>query len=369
MQGSWRARALIDSEALSNNIALAKRQAPQSQLMAVVKANAYGHGVSALATALAAADSLAVITVNEAREVREAALQQPICILQGVNTVGDLRWCVSNLAAPALCNLQQVRLLADYVLANPTAAHLRFWIKLDTGMHRLGLNAEQLAEAVTLLRNANLAGPYATMAHFACADSDAAFTLQQIQQFESSVQGVPVQQRSLANSAALIDYPQTHGDCVRPGIMLYGATPFVDRSAQALGLKPVMSLQAKVAAIHRLAAGEGVGYGMAWRAEQDCSVAVLTAGYGDGVPRNLPAGVPVAVGSVMARSVGRVSMDSCFVLLEEADKVEIGDVATLWGQHHNGQLLPVDDVAAACGTIGYELLTRVSARVLREIKG
>ncbi|MDD9892342.1 MAG: alanine racemase [Gammaproteobacteria bacterium] len=356
--GSWRARAVIDNAAFIHNLQRARQLAPNSQLMAVVKANAYGHGVEALSAALNGSDQLAVIDVAEAQVLREKGLAQPITILQGASSADELRWCVENDAIPVVCNLDQLRLLT-------TESTLSFWIKLDTGMHRLGLSAAELAEAMSLLNAAGIAGPYGFMTHFACADNDAAFTQQQQTQFAELTKPFSVAQASLANSAAIFDFSISHADVIRPGIMLYGATPFSDRSAESLGLQPVMSLQAKVAAVRDLKAGEGVGYGMAWKADKACQVAVISAGYGDGVPRNMPAGQPLAVGECLAQSVGRVSMDSCFALLPDGANVAVGDVATIWGKHENGELLPVDELAHACGTIGYELLTRVTPRVQR----
>ena len=354
-----RNRAIIDADAFVHNLKLARQLAPKAQLMAVVKANAYGHSIQALKPALAQADQLAVIDVPEAKALRKQGLEQPVVVLQGANNLDDLAWCVQNNAAPIISEPKQAQLLTQQPLQN-------FWLKLDTGMHRLGLNAEQLDNVLTSLKQVGLSGPYSLMTHFACADCDADFTQQQMEQFEAMAQTVAVEQRSLANSAALIDFPASHGDVIRPGIMLYGSSPFADRSAVSLGLKPVMSLQAKVAAIQTVSAGEGVGYGLTWRAERDCRVAVISAGYGDGVPRNLPLGTKVAVGAVEATIVGRVSMDSCFALLPESDdNVQVGHIATLWGQHTDGRVYPADEVAAACGTIGYELLTRVTSRVVR----
>lgn len=356
--GSWRARAVIDNAAFSHNLQRARQLAPNSQLMAVVKANAYGHGVEALSSALSGADQLAVIDVAEAQVLRQQGLAQPITILQGANSVDELRWCAENGAVPVVCNLDQVRLLT-------TEPALGFWIKLDTGMHRLGLGAAELSQAMSLLNAAGKSSPHGFMTHFACADNDAAFTQQQHNQFAELTNGFTVAQTSLANSAAIFDFQESHADVIRPGIMLYGATPFSDRSAESLELQPVMSLQAKVAAVRDLKAGEGVGYGMTWKADKACQVAVISAGYGDGVPRNMPASQPLGVGQCIAQSVGRVSMDSCFALIPDGANVAVGDVATIWGKHETGELLAVDALADACGTIGYELLTRVTPRVQR----
>lgn len=358
----WRARAVIDHAAFAHNLERARALAPNSAVMAVVKANAYGHGVETLKPALEQADQLAVIDIAEAQTLRQLGLQQSITLLQGVNSAAELQLCQTQQFIPAICNPSQLALLVNLATEQGFEAAPAFCLKLDTGMHRLGLNQAELADALAALKQAGLSGPYRCMSHFACADDSAEFTQQQIQQFDALIEGLPLASQSLANSAAIVDYPDSHRDLVRPGIMLYGATPFPDRDAAALDLKPVMSLQAKVAAVRALSAGEAVGYGLTWQAENDCQVLVLSAGYGDGVPRNLPAGLPVAVREHTAKTVARVSMDSCFAVLPSDADVAVGDIATLWGQQ-----LPVDTVAKACGTIGYELLTRVTARVPRVV--
>lgn len=366
ISAEWRARAVINLDAFSHNLQRVKQLAPNSQIMAVVKANAYGHDAAVLAPALASADSVAVIDIPEAQALRQAGVQQPIALLQGLYSIEDLHWCVSNNAAPVLVNQQQLSLLVDN--AAEISVWPNLWLKVDTGMHRLGFQPEGLESAVRLLKTAGYNGDIQIMSHFACADEDRALTEQQQARFEACAASFASAAQSMANSAAIIDYSSTHKDIVRPGIMLYGSSPFsgaVARSAASLGLQPVMTLQAKVVALHRLSVGEGVGYGMAWRADKACLVAVISAGYGDGVPRNLPVGVPVDVADVVGHSVARVSMDSCFVQFDADANIQLGDVATLWGETDTGRRLPVDDVAAACGTIAYELLTRITSRVPR----
>lgn len=326
--------------------------------MAVVKANAYGHGVEALLKGLQVCEQLAVIDIGEAKALRALGLEQEIVILQGANTSAELEWCVANNVSPVVSRLEQAESLAQSAVTS-------FWFKIDTGMHRLGLSAEELDVAKGILTEAGRVGPYKLMTHFACADEDIAFTELQQQQLKSVAENLPIGALSMANSAAIFDLPSSHEQVVRPGIMLYGASPFANRSAESLGLQPAMSLQAKVVALQRVKAGEGVGYGLTWRATTDSVVAVISAGYGDGVPRNMPAGLPVGIGDIQGETVARVSMDSCFALLPQAGSVQLGETVTLWGTHSNGKIYPVDNVARACGTIGYELLTRVTPRVQR----
>lgn len=360
MTTAWRARALINTAAFAHNLQRVKTLAPHSNVMAVVKASAYGHSVEAIASQLSAADALAVIDVAEAHALRQFQTDSPIVILQGCSTTADAEWCVSNNASPVVVEASQLGLLLPLA-----AQYQQLWLKLDSGMHRLGLTQQDALSAAAKLREAGFNGQLGLMTHFACADDDAAFTQQQIDCFDQAVASDDFQFQSLANSAAIFNAADSHRDYVRPGIMLYGASPFADQSAQSLGLKPVMSFQSKVAAIHTVPAGEGVGYGLIWKAQQPTQVVVISAGYGDGVPRNLAAGTAIAVGEHIGRLVGRVSMDSCFVAFESAVDIAVGDIATLWGETQGGQLLPVDNAASASGTIAYELLCRVAPRVQR----
>ena len=357
---SWRARAVINTAAFADNIARVRELAANSLVMAVVKANAYGHGIESLAGVLAQADSLAVIDVAEARIVRRAQPVIPLTILQGVNSDADAEWCVANQVSPALVDISQL----SYLL--PIAPALtKLWLKLDSGMHRLGVQPEQLTPILEALKKAGFVGELGLLSHFACADESQTVTEQQIAVFDEAVKKGDFAVQSLANSAGIIDFPNSQRDVVRPGIMLYGSSPFAARSADSLGLKPVMSLQAKVAALHQLSACVSVGYGLAWTAEESCQVAVVSAGYGDGLPRNLATGTEVSISGQRGKLVGRVSMDSCFVAFAPKAALSIGDIATFWGQTADGDVLPVDDVAHACGTIAYELLCRIAPRVPR----
>ena len=368
MSASWRARALINTSAFAHNLARVRALAPNSEIIAVIKANAYGHGIAPLAKALTAADRLAVIDVTEAKILRQQGLQANILILQGCNHAEELAWCVENQAAPVVVNAAQLELLSPYLKQLP-----QLWLKLDSGMHRLGLTPQAVKAAATSLSAGGFNGQLGLFTHFACADEDAAFTQQQIDCFDQLAAAVAFDSHSLANSAAIFDFPASHQGAVRPGIMLYGSSPFIAaadakvaaRSAESLGLKPVMTLQARVAALHQLSAGEAVGYGLSWRADQATQVAVISAGYGDGVPRNLPMGTVMAVGERLGRLVARVSMDSCYVAFAPDEPIAVGDIATLWGETAGGQLLSVDDAAVASNTIGYELLCRVTPRVPR----
>lgn len=359
----WRVRALIRPQALAHNLQRVRDYAPQSQVIAVIKANAYGHDPALLAQALETAERVAVINLDEALSLREVGYAQPVLLLQGANSEQEIAAAVDCGFELVISSMAQLELFCAY--GQQHQAMPNFWLKLDSGMHRLGLAPQQLAAAQQLLTKADLPAPYNVMTHFACADESGPHTERQCQSFQQALTNLPAAEQSLANSAAIIAYPQSHADSVRPGIMLYGASPFANRTAAELNLKPVMSLQARVLTLQQLKAGDSLGYGHTWQAPTECEVAVISAGYADGVPRNLPAGVPVAIGDSVGSSVARVSMDSCYALLAADHNVEVGDIATLWGQHENGQVLPADDVAQACGSIAYELFTRVSARVPR----
>lgn len=369
MTAAWRVRALIDTEAFAHNLNRAQQLAPNSQLMAVVKANAYGHSPAALVEPLQQAQHLAVIDVAEAQQLRAIGLKQNIALLQGCQTDAEWHWAAANNAQPVIGSLWQLQQFLDWVKQGKNAPPI--WLKLDTGMRRIGLSAAEFDAATALLQQSNTSLSVSLMTHFACADCDPNFTQQQQRRFEQLAAATPlaIAGHSLANSAAIFEFANSHADIVRPGIMLYGASPFANKSATELGLKPVMSLQAKVLAVRALQAGDSIGYGASWAASENCQIAVVAAGYGDGVPRSMPAGGKVAVGRVEASFVGRVSMDSCFLQLPLGADVAVGDVATLWGCHTDGRVYDVDALAAHADTIGYELLTRVSSRVPRVIAG
>jgi alanine racemase len=350
-------RAEVSAAALRHNLARIREAAPASRVMAVVKANAYGHGLVQVAGCLAGADAFGVARLSEALALRAAAIKQPVVLLEGLFDARQLEEAAQHDLELVVHCQEQVALLEQ-----PQAAGghgFVVWLKIDTGMNRLGFRSDEV-EAV-LARLAAL-GPRVrelrVMTHFARADEpEHPATLRQQQDFHR-LTGARSWQRSLCNSAGLFAHPQAHAEWVRPGIALYGVSPFAKRLGSELGLMPAMRLVSTVIAVRRVLAGEGVGYGGAWRAPRDTRVAIVAAGYGDGLPRALPFGTPVLLRGERVGIVGRVSMDMLAVDVGELPEVRVGDPAILWGPE-----LPVEEIAAHAGTIPYELLCGVSQRV------
>ncbi|MBM7061244.1 alanine racemase [Pseudomonas sp. UL073] len=353
--------ATIDLAAIRHNYALAKRCAPGRQAFAVVKANAYGHGVREVVAALGeVADGFAVACLEEAAEVRAVLPHGRLLLLEGCFATDEL----PEAARLGLDLVVQDAAQLDALLATPLAQPLNVWLKLDSGMHRLGLGADAVRQAFARLRQAPQVGELNLLSHFACADERGhALTEQQVEQFLALLD-LEFDQRSLANSAAVLTIPAAHMDWLRPGIMLYGATPFAELSAAELGLRPAMSLTAQLIAVREVAAGESVGYGASWVAARPSRIGTVSCGYADGYPRHAPSGTPVLIHGTRVPLAGRVSMDMLSVDLSDLPQAQVGDAVELWGAQ-----LAVDEVAQAAGTIGYELLTQVTARVPRRYRG
>ncbi len=352
------ARAIIDLAALRANYRLAHSLAPQQNHLAVVKANAYGHGALRCAQALEPlAPAFGVACIEEALALRAGGIEKPILLLEG--TFSDDEVLIA--AEQNFWLMAENRTQIDAILAAPCTHPLRVWLKLDTGMHRLGLPPEQLPALYAQLRQSGKVDPEIVLAtHLACADElDNPFTQAQIASFRAACQGLeaPV---SLANSPGLLGWPEARGAWNRPGFMLYGNSPFTEPHPQADGLQPVMRLQSAVIALREVPVGGSVGYGRTWRAARPSRVATVAMGYGDGYPRHAPSGTPVLVNGQRAPLVGRVSMDMLTVDVTDLPGVQLNDPVILWGPE-----LPVNEVAAAAGTIGYELLTRMTGRVPR----
>lgn len=348
--------AHIDLSALRHNYARAKALAAGRAAFAVVKANAYGHGVTAVVNALAEADGFAVACLEEALEVRRCRPQARILLLQGGFEAED--W--QGAAALGLDVAVQSHEQLDGLLACPLDAPLRLWLKLDSGMHRLGFDLASLRAAHARLHGTAQVAELNLFSHFACADlPEHPLNRQQLAAF-AALDDLPFAQRSLANSAAIFTCAAAHRDWLRPGIMLYGASPFAERPAASLGLQPVMRLQGALIGVREVAAGESVGYGAGWVAAQPTRIGTLSCGYADGYPRSAPPGTPVLVAGRRVPLVGRVSMDMLTVDLSAVPEAQVGTPVELWGA-----ALPVDEVASACGTIGYELLSKLAARVPR----
>ncbi|BAZ94852.1 alanine racemase [Thiohalobacter thiocyanaticus] len=347
-------RARVALDALRSNLELARRTAPHSRILAVVKANAYGHGLVPVAQALEAADAFGVAGVEEALFLRQAGIKKPIVLLEGFFHGAELDEVIRHRLSLVLHAAHQLEALA----AAAPAAPLRVWVKLDTGMHRLGFAPGELPsvlQRLQALEGVELAG---LMTHFACADDRAdPATRRQLERFDALAGGLEGE-HSLANSAALLGWPQTHAGWVRPGLMLYGISPFVDSLAVDHGLRPAMTLETELIAIRDCAAGDAVGYGGAWVCPEAMPVGVAAIGYGDGYPRHAPAGTPVLVDGRPAQLVGRVSMDMITLDLRGLPEARVGSRVSLWGEG-----LPVEHIARAAGTIPYELVCAVTARV------
>lgn len=345
-------QARISIGAMAHNLRVARSHAGAARVFAVVKANAYGHGLSRARRALAAADGFAVLTLEEAANLRQMGVEQPILLLEGIFGADEVAACAELDLWPVLHHAAHL----DWLEQRPPARPLQVFLKFDSGMHRLGFPLADHAAVVARLKRLPGVAGMTLMTHFAQAD-EAAGVGWQLQPFlrDMAGHGLPW---SSANSAALLRYPATQGTWVRPGLMLYGASPFADVTAAELGLRPAMTLQSEIISVQTLQAGEGVGYGQLFRAERPMRVGVVACGYADGYPRHAPTGTPVLVNGRPGRTLGRVSMDMLCVDLGEHAGAGVGSPVVLWGE---GQ--PVDAVAAAAGTSSYELLCALAARV------
>mgnify|MGYP001258209889 FL=1 len=350
-------RALISGAALLHNYRLAKRLAPDARVWAVIKADAYGHGQwRAIETLRAEADGFAVLECENAVDLRLAGISQPILLLEGIFSAGDARAVAEYGLTTVIHCLEQLDLLLTAV---PMGAPLAIHLKLNTGMNRLGLDAVDLARAREMLSGADNV-TLTMMTHFAEADGGRGVNEQMARFFAMTGDWAgPV---SLANSAALLRYPQTHADWVRPGIMLYGSSPFADCSADDLGLQPVMALESEIIAVQRLVPDDRVGYGGTFVAERPMRIGIVACGYADGYPRHAPSGTPVSVLGRMTGTVGRVSMDMLACDLTDIPDAGIGAPVTLWGNGAAG-MVAADAVADAAGTIAYELFCALAPRV------
>jgi alanine racemase len=353
-------RATIDTTALRHNLRRVRELAPGVRVMAVVKANAYGHGLEAVVRALSDADGVAVARLDEGLALRAAGCSNRILLLEGA-------FDIAQLAAAAGANLDlmvnshdQLRMLEE----RPDGRQVRAWLKIDTGMNRLGFRPEEFAEAhARLVRVPGIDRELVLATHLASAEdpSDAKTTCQ-ISTFDSVTEGT-TGARSIANSAGVLAWPAARGDWVRPGLMLYGLSPFAEGTGADFGLRAVMRFETRVIAVRTVMIGETVGYGGTWRALRDSRVAIVAAGYGDGYPLSARAGTPVIVGGHRVPLVGRVSMDMLAVDVTDLRPVSAGEPVELWGG-----TLAVEEVARWAGTIPYDLTCAVSPRVPREFR-
>jgi alanine racemase len=346
--------ARINQSAVRHNLSVVRALAPQSQIVSVVKADAYGHGTQHIWRALQETDLFAVATLGEAGILREGGWQGRLLLLEGFSSTQELEQSRALDAELVVHEQRQLQMLRQQT----PAPGQRLWLKIDTGMHRLGFPREDTRELHAELSSA--AGPVVVMTHFACAaEPENPMTTAQVRAFDESVKGLSAPE-SLANSAGVLSFPASHRDYVRPGIMLYGISPCNGIRAADIGLRTVMSLTAELIAINDCPAGATVGYGASWRCPQAMRIGVAAIGYGDGYPRHMRNGAPVLVNNRRARLAGRVSMDMISIDLRGHEDARVGDVVTLWSED-----LPVEEVAPWADAGPYELICGVTRRVRR----
>jgi alanine racemase len=346
-------QATISVAAMRHNLARARAEVRGARVWAVVKANGYGHGLMNALRGFADADGLALVEFDLAVRLREAGWRGPILMLEGAFDAGDVRAAGEHRLGLVIHRDEQL----EWLSALGQAVLPDLFLKFNSGMSRLGFDASGLRAAHARLAGHPGAASLTLMTHFANADLPGGAT-DALERFETACRGLSGA-RSTANSAAILDLPQAHADAVRPGIMLYGASPFAGRSAAQLGLRPAMKLSSKLIAVQRLSAGDAVGYGSTFVADAPMRIGVVACGYADGYPRHAPTGTPIAVDGVRTRTVGRVAMDMLMVDLEPVPAAGVGSAVELWGEE-----VPIDEVASSAGTIGYELMCALAPRVL-----
>ena len=345
--------ASIDLDALRHNLRVARRHAPGTRLFAVVKADAYGHGLERTVRALrGVADGYALLELDAAIRLREAGCTERIALLEGCFDVHDLHEIAAHGLATVVHHREQIEMMRDL----PPGSALDVLLKVNTGMNRLGLQPAEFAPALEALRGHPGVGAITLLTHFAQADDSRGIAWQM--EVLDRLPGTARLPRCLANSAALLRYPQTHADWARPGIMLYGCSPFPGETGGDRDLRAVMALNSRIIAVRELAPGETVGYGGAYTAPHRVRVGVVACGYADGYPRHAPTGTPVLVAGRPTHTVGRVSMDMLCVDLTAVPDAGMGSPVVLWGAGN-----PVERVAEAAGTVGYELLCALAPRV------
>ena len=358
-------RALIDLAALRHNFKRVSDFAPGLKIMAVIKADGYGHGMLRIAKSLNKADAFAVASIEEGLVLRGAGINKLVYLLTGFHHCDELNDIHKHNLTPVIHSHEQLCQLVKWKKTNETSKELNLWFKIDTGMHRVGFEPDEIAVVLAKIKdiqNVNLSG---IISHLANADhpnddnGQDSKTDQQILLFSQSVKSLSLE-KSLANSAGIVAWQKSHFDWLRPGIMLYGSSPVLDKSAADLDLLPVMSLESEIISIKKMRKHETIGYGGDWTCPEDMSVAVVAIGYGDGYPRSAATGTPVAIHDKRTQVLGRVSMDMITIDLRGIEFARIGDPVELWGQN-----IPIDEIAARCNTIAYELMCQVTPRVPR----
>jgi alanine racemase len=349
--------ATISHSALAHNLKVVKECAPNSKIMSVVKANAYGHGLINVAQGLSATDGFAVLGINEAIDLREAGFEQSILLLEGIFSDDEVKLAASFGIDVVVHSFPQIAMLEQANLVRKVSVHL----KMNTGMNRLGFLPSDYLSVFERLNVCKNVSEITLMTHFATAD-EALGISKALNRFQETTKGMQ-NALSLANSAAILRYKESHiknviGSWVRPGIMLYGASPVSGTPATDFGLKPAMQFTSKIIAVQNLEQGDSVGYGNRFTATKQMRIGIVACGYADGYPRHAPNGTPIAVNDICTQTLGRVSMDMLFCDLTDIPNCNIGASVELWGN-----TVPVDAVAEASGTVGYELLCAVSPRV------
>jgi len=345
--------ATINQQALRHNLTVVRQAAPASRVWSVVKANAYGHGIDRVREALSATDGFALLNMEEAILLREQGWKKPILLLEGFFQPQDLQLIDRYRLTTSVHSNWQIKALASASLSAPVDIYL----KMNSGMNRLGFRPEQVSGAWQKLRALSNVGEMTLMAHFADAENPQGL-IAPLQRVEQAAEGLNCP-RSLSNSACTLWHPEAHFDWVRPGIILYGASPSGDwQDIAGSGLKPVMTLSSEIIAVQQLQAGDGVGYGYRYHASTAQRIGVVACGYADGYPRHAPTGTPVCVDGVMTQVVGAVSMDMITVDLTPCPQAGIGSSVELWGEQ-----VKIDQVAKAAGTVGYELMCALAPRV------
>ncbi len=349
------AQVVINLAALRHNYSRVRALAPASKIISVVKADAYGHGLVRVASTLIDTDAFGVACLEEAMELRDAGIRKPIILLEGPYSGTELQDITRLDLDIVVHHPDQIQMLEQY----PGKAAIRVWMKVDSGMHRLGFDPATVVASWQRLKKCSAVHPdIRLMTHLANASNPASpMTLAQLDTFNKTCGAIQAQ-RTIANSAGIVAWPQAHADYVRPGLMLYGVSPIDNTESSALGLLPVMSLQSTLISIREVKKGEPVGYGADWLCPQDMLVGIVAAGYGDGFPRHGRTDTPITINGRRTRIIGNPSMDMLTVDLSTVPGVKTGDPVELWGNS-----LPVEEVAKAAGTIAYELLCAVHKRL------
>ncbi|CAH0990239.1 Alanine racemase [Sinobacterium norvegicum] len=351
-------KALINISALQHNYRLAQTLSGAGQAMPIIKANAYGHGAVLVARALSKlAPAFGVACIEEALELRQAGIKQPILLLEGCFTADEIAVAVEHNFWLMIDNQLQL----DSILTCNIATPVTVWLKVDTGMHRLGFDADEVESVYRQACSSNnVAEDIIVATHFACADDlSSEATVEQIAVFNSATANITAA-KSLANSPGLLGWPEARAEWNRSGFMLYGNSPFSQPQVNGDQLKPVMSLQSAIISLRTVDSGESVGYAASWTAQRQSRVATIAIGYGDGYPRKAPSGTPVYINGQRVPLIGRVSMDMITVDVTDLAEVAIGDTVELWGEH-----ISANEVAGFADTIGYEVMTRMPLRVPR----